>query len=529
MAVMKELRIGNMDDNKVSIFDRPVGWNWFNKTLKTCHRIPNTELSELVVLAKGGCAISKDKVIRSCLRFVVAIAKKHISRNKSQCFDLMDIIQVGCIGVLRAIENYEERDSCSFPSYAIYSIRGQIMASFKLIDLIKRPLPLKNNEAIQVESLSTELEDGELLAENIPDTSMSLTEQEYSIQSFRIDLDRTLNTLTEREKEIIRLFFIGGQSLEDIGYAIGLTRERTRQIKDKAITKLRSKIRACILEDYPYNFDKGNGFKIYDRDANEQAGYVNSIYKPNSAELLKKTTPTVFSTTTNQLDDKNITQTTCSECGKSFTRKFMPHHVNLEHPKKEQPQKKIITIKPTKGNIEQPITQAKPQLTISQKMKQPQLNSPLPPSITYLVRTFLFSKQGTMEALESSAKHNNCQITKIKILLFKKEPDLIQFNEYVNDGFCRVLNVKTDILNIIQKPDFLHWEYKFAVITTLLLTELMERLIIKHGSCKKTEVRVLFYIKKEGQDTPYIQYYKEGDLTGGQYLAWNELKKIFFY
>ena len=97
---MRKIQFGKNQES--GIFDRPVGWGRFNKTLKNCPIIPHSELSELVIKAKGGCMISKDKVVRGMLRMVVAVSKRYTTR-KLAAFDAMDLIQVGCEGVFSAI------------------------------------------------------------------------------------------------------------------------------------------------------------------------------------------------------------------------------------------------------------------------------------------------------------------------------------------------------------------------------------------------------------------------------------------
>jgi RNA polymerase primary sigma factor len=492
---MRELSFGNLKDGKIGSFHRPVGWNRFNKVLKTCERIPNKELAKLIIKAKGGCQVSKDKIVRSCLKMVVAIAKKYIIQNKVQSFDLMDMIQVGCEGILRAIENYEERDSCSFPSYVVYYIRGRILFHLPFRDLIKRPIPLKNNAEVEVISTSTVLEDDiytELLADNIPDAVTNMIDKQHTMESLRVDLDKILSRLTKREQDVIRLVFLCGQSLDDVGYGLNITSEKARQIKNKAITKLRDNFEHSknfyIIKEYFYLFTNSDGFANYGTDVNEQIKLADTIYKskesgeipPPQAQLKAIHQPKPQTT----LPTKYIQ-------GKSSIKKTKP----------------VDSYSTTKNNTDLCI---------------------VPPPITNVNanRKFQLDKIGIIEALKSFAEHNQCPVTTIKIMMFKNEAGAIQFNEYINGKFNRILNVKTDILNI-HKWDFLQVEFKVGLVFNVVLNAIMEKLYIKHNSCDKTEVRILFYIKREEQTLPYIQYYKEGDLTGGQYLTWDELKEIF--
>ena len=282
---MRKIQFGKNQES--GIFDRPVGWGRFNKTLKNCPIIPHSELSELVIKAKGGCMISKDKVVRGMLRMVVAVSKRYTTR-KLAAFDAMDLIQVGCEGVLSAIEKYEARPDCSFPSYAIYHIRGRMLASLNLRDLIRRPMRQElNAPEIEIVSLSTVLEDGiytEELSDNLPDPTMSLTEQEHNIGAFRIELQRVLLSLSEREAEVFRLFFIGGQSCEDIGGGLDITGQRIRQILGKAILKMQKDNRSKHLLDCYYSFANANsgGFRAYEMDLEQVSKYIDNRWAQKS-------------------------------------------------------------------------------------------------------------------------------------------------------------------------------------------------------------------------------------------------------
>jgi RNA polymerase primary sigma factor len=252
---------------------------------------------EEVTLAKQikeGDQIALEKLTKANLRFVVSVAKQY----QNQGLSLSDLINEGNLGLIKAAQRFDETRGFKFISYAVWWIRQSILQALAEQSRIVR-LPLnkvgslnKINRAfseleqeyerepssdelaelldIPTEEVETTLgvaarhvsmdapfvdgEDNSLLdvLENssTPNTDSSL---EYS-ESLRREIERSLNTLTERQCDVIKLYFgIGVEhpmSLEDIGDKFGLTRERVRQIKDKAINKLRSASRSKLLKHY---------------------------------------------------------------------------------------------------------------------------------------------------------------------------------------------------------------------------------------------------------------------------------------
>ena len=249
---------------------------------------------DLAKRIKQGDQQALEKLTKANLRFVVSVAKQY----QNQGLSLSDLINEGNLGLIKAAQRFDETRGFKFISYAVWWIRQSILQALAEQSRIVR-LPLnkvgslnKINKAfsqleqeyerepsadelaaqleIGTEEVETTLgvaarhvsmdapfvegEDNSLLdvLENssTPGTDKKL---EYA-ESLRREIERSLSTLTERQRDVIKLYFgIGVEhpmSLEDIGEKFGLTRERVRQIKDKAINKLRSASRSRLLKAY---------------------------------------------------------------------------------------------------------------------------------------------------------------------------------------------------------------------------------------------------------------------------------------
>lgn len=243
---------------------------------------------------KQGDQEALEKLTKANLRFVVSVAKQY----QNQGLSLSDLINEGNLGLIKAAQRFDETRGFKFISYAVWWIRQSILQALAEQSRIVR-LPLnkvgslnKINKAfsqleqeyerepspeelatlldIDSEEVETTLgvaarhvsvdapfvdgEDNSLLdvLENMgtPNTDSHLAYME----SLRREIERSLDTLTPRQKDVIKLYFgIGTEhsmSLEDIGDRFGLTRERVRQIKDKAINKLRTTSRSKMLKTY---------------------------------------------------------------------------------------------------------------------------------------------------------------------------------------------------------------------------------------------------------------------------------------
>lgn len=249
---------------------------------------------DLAKKIKQGDQEALEKLTKANLRFVVSVAKQY----QNQGLSLSDLINEGNLGLIKAAQRFDETRGFKFISYAVWWIRQSILQALAEQSRIVR-LPLnkvgslnKINRAfseleqeferepsaeelasvleIATEEVETTLgvaarhvsmdapfvdgEDNSLLDVLENNTTPGTDDDLNYTQSLRREIERSLGTLTERQCDVIKLYFgIGVEhpmSLEDIGDKFGLTRERVRQIKDKAINKLRSVSRSKLLKHY---------------------------------------------------------------------------------------------------------------------------------------------------------------------------------------------------------------------------------------------------------------------------------------
>lgn len=247
---------------------------------------------ELAQAIKKGDRRALEKLTRANLRFVVSVAKQY----QNQGLSLPDLINEGNLGLIKAAEKFDETRGFKFISYAVWWIRQSILQALAEQSRIVR-LPLnqvgslnKISKALQkfeqenerrpsAEELAQELdlsvdkvtdslkvsgrhismdapfvegEDNSLLDVLVNDDA-PVADRTLINESLQKEIDRALSTLTERESDIIKMFFgIGCQemTLEEIGDKFQLTRERVRQIKEKAIRRLRQDSRSKLLKSY---------------------------------------------------------------------------------------------------------------------------------------------------------------------------------------------------------------------------------------------------------------------------------------
>ena len=249
---------------------------------------------KLAIKIKQGDQKALDKLTKANLRFVVSVAKQY----QNQGLTLPDLINEGNLGLIKAAQRFDETRGFKFISYAVWWIRQSILQALAEQSRIVRlplnkvgltnriqkaysqleqqferePSPEELAEVLELDidevsstlgiggrhiSVDTPLSEGEDntlidVMEN-PNADRAEVNIEHN-ESLKMDIDRSLKTLTERQKEVICFFFGIGvdhpMSLEDIGDRFSLTRERVRQIKDKAITKLRSNSGAKSLRNY---------------------------------------------------------------------------------------------------------------------------------------------------------------------------------------------------------------------------------------------------------------------------------------
>jgi len=251
---------------------------------------------EEVVLAKKikeGDQKALDRLTKANLRFVVSVAKQY----QNQGLSLPDLINEGNLGLIKAAQRFDETRGFKFISYAVWWIRQSILQSLAEQSRIVR-LPLNQVGSInKISKAYSQLEQEferepsadeianalDTTRDKIADT-MRVSGKHISVdapfvvgeenslldvlesedtpatdnllisESLRQEIDRSLSTLTPRESEVIKLFFgLGlphGWTLEEIGMKFDLTRERVRQIKEKAIRRLRHKSRSQLLKAY---------------------------------------------------------------------------------------------------------------------------------------------------------------------------------------------------------------------------------------------------------------------------------------
>jgi RNA polymerase primary sigma factor len=235
-----------------------------------------------------------DRLTRANLRFVVSVAKQY----QNQGLSLPDLINEGNLGLIKAAQRFDETRGFKFISYAVWWIRQSILQALAEQARIVR-LPLNKvgltsrinkaysqleqeferepsaeelSEILDIEteeiaatlgisarhvSMDSPLADGEestlMDVMHNPNAELADEEVEHN-QSLQTEINRSLKTLTDRQQEVIRYFFGIGvdhpMSLEDIGARFNLTRERVRQIKDKALNKLKSNSGSHMLKVY---------------------------------------------------------------------------------------------------------------------------------------------------------------------------------------------------------------------------------------------------------------------------------------
>ncbi|MEM5948824.1 RNA polymerase sigma factor RpoD/SigA [Spirochaetia bacterium 38H-sp] len=271
--------------------------NTLSMYLKEINKIPlltREEEDYYARLAVNGDEEAKQKLVTANLRFVVNVAKKY----QNQGLPLSDLISEGNIGLLNAIERFDPDKGYHFISYAVWWIRQAILKAISEKSRMIR-LPLNRaNELVQIEkarkiinsqggesdeisrvaetldydeshvanlinisrdyvSLDTpvyEDKDSTMLGDYLSDDASRPPEEVVVEQSLKNDIDRLLETLTEKEADIIRYRFgLNGRhpmSLKEIGDIYNLTKERIRQIEKKALKKMQESGFAKTLESY---------------------------------------------------------------------------------------------------------------------------------------------------------------------------------------------------------------------------------------------------------------------------------------
>ncbi len=267
-----------------------------DKYLQEIGRIDLLTPEEEVELArriKQGDVAAREKLIRANLRFVVSVSKQY----QNQGLSLPDLINEGNVGLIKAAHRFDETKGFKFISYAVWWIRQSILQALAEQARIVR-LPLnkigsinkinktyatleqrfqRKPSALEI-AIELELSEKDVKAalkssgrhvsmdaplnqdeegsfyEIMQSKESTSPDNDLLNDSLRREIERTLSTLTEREADIIRLYYglYGRHShtLEEIGEKFGLTRERVRQIKEKAIKRLKTTNKCKQLKPY---------------------------------------------------------------------------------------------------------------------------------------------------------------------------------------------------------------------------------------------------------------------------------------
>ncbi len=269
-----------------------------DKYLQEIGRVDLITAEEEVELARKihqGDKAALERLTKANLRFVVSVSKQY----QNQGLSLPDLINEGNVGLIKAAERFDETRGFKFISYAVWWIRQAILQALAEQARIVR-LPLNKIGTInKINRAFSELEQrferppsAEELAEHLdvsvgevqqslansgrhvsmdaplvegdessssmydvlPNDSLPSPERELTKDSLRKDIERSLSTLTSREGEVVRMYFgLNGKyplTLEEIGEKFDLTRERVRQIKEKAIRRLKHTSRSRMLKTY---------------------------------------------------------------------------------------------------------------------------------------------------------------------------------------------------------------------------------------------------------------------------------------
>jgi RNA polymerase primary sigma factor len=264
------------------------------KEISAYRLLSRDEEIDLASRVRDGCEESLDRLVRSNLRFVVSVAKKY----QNQGVALGDLINEGNLGLIRAAHKFDETKGIKFISYAVWWIRQAILQALAEQSRIVR-VPLNRAGALHkigrrsstllqelgreptIEEIAEELElsheevqrtlaisqthlsldapltpgEDNRLLDYLPDILSAGPDDETYDRALANTIQAALGTLKEREARVLRLYYgleegKDAMTLEEIGAMLGITRERVRQIKEKALVRLRHASRARILESF---------------------------------------------------------------------------------------------------------------------------------------------------------------------------------------------------------------------------------------------------------------------------------------
>jgi RNA polymerase primary sigma factor len=263
------------------------------KEISTYPLLAREEEAGLAQRIRQGDEEALDILVRSNLRFVVSVAKKY----QNQGVPLGDLINEGNLGLIRAAHRFDETRGIKFISYAVWWIRQAILQALAeqsrivrvplnrasvlhrigkhrssllqelgrepTIEEVAQDLDLRHDEVEQTLNLAQAHlsldaplapgQDGRLM-DYLPDLFAAPPDAETYDQALNQTVDNALATISEREARILRLYFgLEGEepkTLEEIGLILGITRERVRQIKERALARMRHASRARLLDPF---------------------------------------------------------------------------------------------------------------------------------------------------------------------------------------------------------------------------------------------------------------------------------------
>ena len=247
---------------------------------------------ELAQKIRNGDKKALEKLTKANLRFVVSVAKQY----QNQGLSLPDLINEGNLGLIKAAKKFDETRGFKFISYAVWWIRQSILQALaEQSRLVRLPLnqvgsvnkvsrafnkfEQENERRPSIEEIAAEIDlpqdkiaeaikvgnrqisvdapfsdsDDNSLLDILPNTSIPNADKGLDIESLKEEVNRALSTLNERERDILKDFFgLNGTelTLEEIGQKYGLTRDRVRHIKEKAIRRLRNSTQNKLLKSY---------------------------------------------------------------------------------------------------------------------------------------------------------------------------------------------------------------------------------------------------------------------------------------
>lgn len=250
------------------------------------------EEAELARRIKKGDKKALEKLTKANLRFVVSVAKQY----QNQGLSLSDLINEGNLGLIKAAEKFDETRGFKFISYAVWWIRQSILqaiaeqsrivrlplnqiGSVNKINRVLNKFEQENERHPSIDEIADKVDipeekiidamqmskrqisvdapisdsDNTSYIDMLPNNLSTNTDNNLVLQSLRDEISCALNTLNERERNVIEAYFGINQpecTLEEIGHKFGLTRERVRQIREKAIRKLRQNTKNKILKTY---------------------------------------------------------------------------------------------------------------------------------------------------------------------------------------------------------------------------------------------------------------------------------------